>query len=187
LTISAPAGGITVTSGQALTVTVAVAPGSYPMGVAVIAQYPLDSAPLQPVSGPTLTFTLEIPANAAPGAYNITAVSADANGNELASAPVSVLVERADLPTALNVSPPGVVVSHVGATMPLVVFGTFTGGLQLNVTHSSHLTAVSANPSVAYVRNGTVMTAGSGQTTIALTYGQVTSTIAVTVSAGRTQ
>ena len=43
------------------------------MGVAVIAQYPLDSAPLQPVSGPTLTFTLEIPANAAPGAYNITA------------------------------------------------------------------------------------------------------------------
>jgi len=102
------------------------------MGVAVIAQYPLDSAPL-------------------------------------------------------NVSPPGVVVSHVGATMPLVVFGTFTGGLQLNVTHSSHLTAVSANPSVAYVRNGTVMTAGSGQTTIALTYGQVTSTIAVTVSAGRTQ
>jgi hypothetical protein len=185
LSISAPAGGITVTSGQALTVTVAVAPGSYPMGVAVLAQYPLGSAPLQPVSGPTLTFTLAIPANATPGAYNITAVSADANGNELASAPVSVLVERADLPTALNVSPPGVVVSYVGATMPLVVFGTFPGGVQLNVTHSSHLTAVSANPGIAYFQNGTITTAGSGQTTVALTYGQVTSTIAVTVNAGK--
>jgi hypothetical protein len=184
LTISAPVGATVVTSGQSLTVTVAVAPGSYPLGVAIIGQYPLGSAPLQPVSGPTLTFTLAIPANATPGAYNITAVSADANGNGLTSAPVRVLVERADLPTALNVSPPAVVVSYVGATMPLVVFGTFTGGVQLDVTHSSHLTAVSANPGIAYVQNGTIKTAGSGQTTVALTYGQVTATIAVTVNAG---
>jgi hypothetical protein len=47
------------------------------------------------------------------------------------------------------------------------------------------LTAVSANPGIAYVQNGTIMTAGSGQTTIALTYGQVTATIAVTVNAGK--
>lgn len=185
LTITSPVSGTTVTSGQSFAITVTVGSGTYPPGIAIFAQDPLGGTDLQPVVGSTATFTLMVPANTSPGSYALTAASADSTGADVESAPISVLVERADLPTALTIYPPATLnLRFIGDTNPITVFGTFTAGLQIDVTHSTHLTITSENPNVATVQNGIITAVGSGQTNIDVQYGSITAKLSVTVPAG---
>jgi len=102
----------------------------------------------------------------------------------VSSAPVNVVVERADLPTSLIVTPTSVVFGYIGDKVPLTLIGTFAAGVQMDVTQSSHLSLTSENTSIAGVKNGVITAVGTGNTTIDVQYGSVTGKIAVTVPAG---
>jgi len=182
LTITSPINGASVTSGQSLVITVTVASGTYPHGIAVIGQHPLGVTGLQAVAGSTLRFTLAIPANTPPGSYNLTAMSVDSKGVLVPSAPVSVIVERADLPTMLATDPL-IFFAYVGQTLPWTIFSTFAGGVQTDVTQSTLLNIDSGNTRVAIVEHGLVKAMGSGKTNINVRYGSITKSIAVTVPA----
>jgi hypothetical protein len=182
LTITSPVNGATVTAGQSLAITVAVAPGSYPPGVAIYAADPLGATAFQPVAGSTLSFSLAVPSNTSPGSYAVRAVSVDPNGNQIISSPVNVQVERADKPISLSPDPPAVYLRFVGDSLPLSVFAMFTGSVRLDITQSSLLSVTSQNPSVATFGNGIVTAVGSGQTKLTVQYGALTPvTVVVTV------
>jgi hypothetical protein len=184
LVISTPQNGAPAASGQALAITVTVASGSYPSGIAIFAQDPLGIAALQAVVGSAVNFAMTIPANTPPGTYAITAVGQNSAGTLVSSTPVNVVVERADLPTSLIVTPTSVVFGYIGDKVPLTLIGTFAAGVQMDVTQSSHLSLTSENTSIAGVKNGVITAVGTGNTTIDVQYGSVTGKIAVTVPAG---
>ena len=181
LTITSPSSGAFVTSGQSITVTVTVASGTNTNGLAIIGQDPIGSTDLHPVAGSTVAANLQIPANTPPGSYTITAVGSISSGALVMSAPINIVFERADLPTALSVPPGSMTFRFVGDKIPWTVIGTFTGGLLTDVTYSIHLTTTSANPSVATVQNGIVTAVGSGHTNINVTYGSITIRVSITV------
>ena len=182
LTITSPVNGATVTAGQSLAITVAVAPGSYPPGVAIYAEDPLGATAFQPVAGPTLSFSLAVSSNTSPGSYALRAVSVGPNGNQIISSAVNVQVERADQPISLSPDPPAVNLRFIGDSLPLSVFAMFAGSVRLEITQSSLLSVTSQNPSVASFGNGIVTAVGSGQTTLTVRYGALTPvTVAVTV------
>jgi hypothetical protein len=181
LTIIAPTSGATIAPGASLPITVAVAPGYYPVGVGILAQDPLGAAPMQSVVGPTLNFVLSIPATTVPGQYSVTAVSVGASGQQLASSPISVTVERADAPTSPSASPSIAYLRFLGDTLPITVWGSFSTDPIVDVTNSMHLVATSQNPLVATFNRGVLTAVGPGQTTITLQYGQISTTLAVTV------
>jgi hypothetical protein len=180
LSITSPANRATVMPGAALPITVNVAPGSYPNGIAVIGQGPLGAASVTTSTGATVNLVLAIPATVAPGLYAITAVGVNSTGTLVTSSPVHIDVERSDSPMALSVDPVVLTLRFVGDALPVTVLGSFSGGF-LEVTQSSLLTMESANPRVATATNGLITAVGAGQTTINLTYGSLTAQIEVTV------
>jgi hypothetical protein len=182
LVITSPVSGATATPGQSLAITVAVAPGSYPPGVAIYAQDPLGATDFQPVTGPTLNFSLSVPVGTSPGPFALWAVSVDPNGNQIISSAVNVQVERADQPTSISPDPPAANLRFVGDSLPLSVFAIFTGNARLDITRSSLLSVTSQNPSVAAYSNGIVTAVGGGKTTLSVQYGALGPvTVAVTV------
>jgi len=183
LAITSPVEGATVIAGSPVAIAVTVVSGSYPSGVAIIGQDPLGATGLQPVIGSTMTFSLTIPANTAPGSYTVTAVALSSAKALVSSVPVNVSVERADSPTALSVYPPAVYLDAVGSALPLTVMGTFAEGVTTEVTKSTRLTATSENTNVATVQNGTVTATAAGQTSIEIRYGSVTVKLPITVPA----
>jgi len=183
LIITAPLDGASVTAGQPLEIVVAVKSGAYPHGIAIIGHDPLGASDLQAVDGSTVHFTMRVPARTPPGSYAITAVAPDSSGMVVTSTPVSVLVERADVPTALTMDPRGIVFAYVGQTLPLTIFAMFPAGLQTDVTQSSHLIVNSADPNVAIVEQGMVWAMGSGRTHIDARYGSISGAISITVPA----
>jgi hypothetical protein len=101
LIIVSPSAGRMIQPGQAVAISVHVASGTYPYGVGILGQDPLGSAGPNTVVGSTVSFTLTVPANTPPGPYEITAAAADSTGALASSEPVTIDVERADIPTAL--------------------------------------------------------------------------------------
>jgi hypothetical protein len=182
--IVSPSAGSMIQPGQALTISVHVASGTYPKGVAVIGQDPLGSAGFSPVVDSAASFTLGVPANTSPGLYKITAVSVDSTGAMVSSKPVTIDVERADVPTQIKVYPPSVTLELVGDTLLLTIFGVFPGGGELDLTHSSKLRFISENTSVAVAQDGVFSAVGVGQTNIDVQYGPISEKLRVTVPAG---
>ena len=181
LTITSPTNSAVVTAGQALPVSVNIASGTYPNGLAVFGQQPIGATAIQPVTGPTMSFTLTIPSNTPPGSYLITAAGPNTAGTLVSSTSISVVVERADPPTKLSVHPAMAIFRYVGETLPLSVFATFSDGSMADVTQSTHLSATSEDSSFATVQNGIISAVSSGQTNIDLQYGSITSKIPVSV------
>ena len=182
--IVSPSAGSMIQPGQALTISVHVASGTYPKGVAVIGQDPLGSSGLSPVVGSAASFTLSVPASTSPGLYKITAVSVDSSGAMVSSEPVTIDVERADVPTRINVHPPSVTSVLVGNTLPLTIVGMFLGAGELDITHSSKLRFISENTRVAVAQDGVLSAMGVGQTNIDVQYGPISEKLRVTVQAG---
>jgi Dockerin type I domain len=181
LAITSPINGAVVTAGQALPVSVSIASGTYPNGLAVFGQAPLGVTPIQPVTGPTMSFTLTVPGNTPPGSYLITAAGPNAAGALVSSTSISVVVERADLPTKLSVHPAMVIFRYAGETLPFSVFATFADGSMADVTQSTHLSATTEDSAFATVKNGIISAVSSGQTNIDLQYGSITAKIPVSV------
>ncbi|MGO9931449.1 MAG: dockerin type I repeat-containing protein [Steroidobacteraceae bacterium] len=99
----------------------------------------------------------------------------------MSSAPVKVVVERADSPTALTIDSPLIIFAYIGQTLPWTIFASFAGGLQTDVTRSTHLIIDSDNPRVAIVEHGMVKAVGSGRTSLNVRYGSIAQSISVTV------
>ncbi len=184
LIIVSPSATRTIQPGQAVAISVHVASGTYPNGVGILGQDPLGSAGPSPVVGGMVSFTLTVPANTPPGPYEITAFSVDSTGAMVSSKPLTVDVERADIPTALAVDPRSVKLRFVGDTTPLTVDGVFPGGKEIELTRSTKLVVKSANTSVVVVQSGILSAVGVGQTSVDVQYGMITEEISVTVMAG---
>jgi hypothetical protein len=183
LIISSPRNGDVVTSGQPLAITVTIASGTFPHGIAIMGQIPLGATEMEIPAGPIAHFTLAIASNTPPGKYAITAVSVDSAGTQVASAPIDVIVESALPPTDLKISPGMMIFAYVGQTLPLTIFATSAGGLPIDVTRSSRLIADSENSKVAIMENGMIMAVGSGKTLIHINYGLIAKTLPVSVPA----
>ena len=185
LIIVSPSAGPTIHPGQAFAISVHVASGSYPYGVGILGQDPLGLAGPNPVVGGMVSFTLTVPANTPPGFYEITAAAADSTGALVSSEPLTVDVERSDIPTSLLVFPPAVGVQfYVGNTLLLTVVGIFPSKQEVDLTRSTKLKFNSKNASVAVVQNGMLSAVGVGQTNVEVQYGMITEEISVTVMAG---
>jgi hypothetical protein len=181
LVITSPVEGTEVLSGQSLSVTVRVVSGTYPLGVALLGQGPLGAADFQPVVGSRAHFNLAIPADSSPDSYQLTAVAVDSTGAQVSSTPVTLMLETADLPTAVSIDPPAIFFAYIGQQLSWNLFASFAGGPQRDMTQSRHLSTVSQNPEVAIVEHGIITAMGSGRTTISVHYGKFDASISVTV------
>jgi fibronectin type 3 domain-containing protein len=179
--ITSPATGTTVLAGQSLTISATILAGEFPSGVALLAQDPLGSAPIQTVSGTSVSFTLPIPANTPPGPYLITVLGVNSAGAVIPSAQLSVDVEQAAQPSAITAYPTAIFMGSIGDTRTLTVIGSFSGNLQIDISKSSQLTTVSENSAIATAQNGTITGVAIGQTNIDISYGQITLTVPVAV------
>jgi hypothetical protein len=181
LTITSPTSGVVVVPGQSLAITVAVSSGSYPRGIAVLAQDPLGAA--GPLAGSVLTFYLTLPAVTPPGTYSVVAAAPNSTGILVQSPPMNVDVERADTASSLSLQPTAANLPYIGASLPLTVMGAFPGSLLVDLTRSSKLMVISENASVATVQIGFITATGPGKTNIDVIYGLNTVKLPVTVPA----
>jgi hypothetical protein len=156
LQITSPAAGTVVAPGQTISVT--VTPSSTFSIIGVIGEDRIgDSAIL---NAPPYQFSMQIPADATPHVYDLTAWGLTAPGADPIRSPlVPIDVERPDSPVKVTVD--SLVFSAVGDRLPLVVFGTFSDGSKYHLNRSTKTTFVSDTPSVATVSSEGVVTAVS--------------------------
>jgi hypothetical protein len=102
-----------------------------------------SSAPTPPYG-----FSVPIPPHIAAGSYTLTAVAGA--GLKWKSKPVTIRVERADRPLAIEIDPPFLDV-EVGSESALTVLGDYPDGSQVDLTRSRHTTFASQAPAIARV------------------------------------
>jgi hypothetical protein len=183
LTIVSPSAAGAIQAGKALEISVQVAAGKFPNGVAIIGQDPLGATGPNAVVGSTVSFTITPSADTPPGPYEITAVGIDSTGTFASSKPLTVDVERADIPATVSVDPASVSFRYAGDTFPLTVIGTFPGGKYADLTHSTKLIFSSENTSVVVAKSDILTAVGVGQTEVDVQYGTIMVKIRVTVEA----
>src|SRR5580700_2660459 len=105
LKITTPADETIVHPGDLLTVTVDVSPatGAF-QHVSVIGATPIESSK-ETLNAPPYQFTIQVPMRTRPNGYQVTAVGSTLPGHLVNSNPITILVERADLPVRLFVEP----------------------------------------------------------------------------------
>src|SRR5260370_11538288 len=119
------------------------------------------------------SFSILIPQGTRPGKYMLTAWGTTTANQVQASAPITVDVERMDLPTNLTANKTQVTFRSQGQKAPLRISGKFADGSVVDLTMSSNLAYTSSNTSVATVDNNGVVTAvAAGDASITATYGQ---------------
>jgi hypothetical protein len=62
-----------------------------------------------------------------------------------------------------------------------MIFGSFPGNLQIDITNSSQLKLMAANSAIATVQNGMITAVARGKTGIVVQYGSATVVIPITV------
>ena len=175
LRILSPASGLVVRPGQTVTITVSADPavqklllmGQHPLGMArlaldgaagIVAQGQGEAHPLQ--------FLLTIPTTTHPGTYHVTAMGRTSGGTVESNA-LALDVERPDQPTRIWAEPSIIQFTHLGDQIPLRVLGAFADGSQAELTRSSHTTFASADPHVAAITAGGMVTAvAAGRTSL---------------------
>jgi hypothetical protein len=167
LRILSPASGLVTRPGQAVTVTVSansavhklVLIGQHPLGMAhlasdgtagIVAQGQGEGHPQQ--------FLLMIPNATQPGTYRLTAMGRTSDGIVESNA-IVLDVERSDEPTRIWVEPSIIHFTHVGDQIPVRVLGAFADGSQTELTRSSNTIFTSADPRVASITAGGMVTA----------------------------
>ena len=173
--IVSPASSLVVRPGQTVTVTVSadsavqklVLMGQHPLGMArlaaggeagSVAKGQGEEHPLQ--------FLLTIPTNIKPGIYRVTALGRTSAGSVESNA-LALDVERPDQPTRIWAEPSILQFTHVGDQIPVRVLGAFADGSQAELTRSRNTTFNSADPHVAAITAGGVVTAvAEGRTSI---------------------
>src|SRR5262249_53171908 len=113
-----------------------------------------------------LQFLLTIPTAIQPGTYRVTAVGRTSGGTVESNA-LALDVERSDEPTRIWATPSLLQFTHVGDQIPLRVLGAFPDSSEVELTRSSKTTFVSADPRVAAITPGGMVTAiEEGKTSI---------------------
>ena len=184
LQITSPLDGTVVTPGQTISVSVTSLVNISFKQVFVIAEQPLPTSTI--ASSAPAQFSLLIPQDARPGKYLLTAWGTTTGNQTQGSAPVTIDVERADLPTKLTASKSRIGFQSQGQKVALRIYGTFADGSVLDLSVSSNLAYTSSNARVATVdTNGVVTATAAGNASITATYGQgarsVSLSVAVTV------
>jgi hypothetical protein len=186
LVISSPANGTVVAPGDFVQVTVENPSGRPLTSVSVVGQQPVGFIAI-PASGSASLFQLTplIPDNTRLGPRTLAAFGATTDLDTISSAPVTIDVERADVPTGLSVDPAGISFRFVGETIPLRVTAQFADATEADATQSSRVQYASTDTSVATVDAlGMVTATGFGTTgnaEIRVTYGTQTARAIVSV------
>jgi hypothetical protein len=163
LQITTPANKTIVRPGQSLAVQVSATGGTFQQ-VVILAGHPLHSS--QILTAPPYNFTIQIPTNASPGTYSLTASGAITPGQGTESEPIDIVVEPATSPSSLIIRP-SVVSIWPGTDAPLHVTGRFASGPKLNMTYSSLITYSSENPAIATVdKLGLITAVAPGKTVV---------------------
>jgi len=130
---------------------------------------------------PPYQFPIEIPADLPPGPYRFTALGAITPGHPVWSDPITVDVERPDLPLTLTTDPAGPLTMYIGERVVLDVIGTYADGSTVNLTNSSQISLVSQSPDTVTINSAALATAVAPGTTQIVING--TLTVPVTVEA----
>src|SRR5260370_21749764 len=180
LQITSPSDGSIVNPGQTISVAVSSPSNTAFKQVFVIGEQPLPTTTLA-TSAPA-SFSILIPQGTRPGKYMLTAWGTTTANQVQASAPITVDVERMDLPTNLTASKTEVTFRSQRKKAPLGISGKFADGSVVDLTMSSNLAYTSSNTSVATVDNNGVVTAvAAGNASITATYGQGAQSVHVSV------
>lgn len=181
LQITSPADGTVVNPGQTISVVVSATSDRPFIFVGVIGERDIGFSNV--VKAEPFQFSMSIPKILNAGWYQLTAVGTTGTPPEVYSEPVSIDVERADIPTKLGASPDRLIFESQGSQIPVRISGRFSDGSFLDVTESTKLTFRSFNTGVATVGStGMVTAVGVGTGSIVATYAQsVQVTIPITL------
>lgn len=177
LIVSAPAPGTTVTAGSTFPISVAGAAGFTPARI-FFGYGPAFTA----VDGSSFSGVLDVPEEAV-GDIELLATATDADGRIATAPPITLHVEvPADL-TGLIVPAEPVVLSATVPSAPIPVTGTFSDGIERDVSDASAgTTYLSADPAVATVdEDGTVTALQAGATVVHVTNATVATLVEVKV------
>jgi len=171
LRILSPASGVVVRPGQTVTITVSadaaveklVLTGQHPLGMAQLASGGAAGRVAQSQEHP-LQFLLTIPTAIQPGIYRVTAVGRTADGTVESNA-LALDVERPDQPSRVWAEPSIIQFAHLGDQIPLRVLAAFADGSQAELTRSHNTAFTSADPRVASITPGGMVTAVKEGTT----------------------
>lgn len=170
LQIDSPTSGTILNPGQTITVSVSSPAGASFSQVAVIGQDPIPTSNLQ--NSVPAQFSITIPTEIDAGSYTLTATGTTTPGQMGDSVPISVDIERPDMPTALSAQTPAsqLTLEALGQRFPIILFAAFSDGSILAVTQSSYVTYSSSNTAIATVdNNGMVTAVSAGTATITAT------------------
>jgi hypothetical protein len=184
LQITSPANRSIVNPGRAVSVSVTSPANASFAQVAVIGEDPIGFSSIQ-TSVPAM-FSFTIPTDLACREYALTALGITASGQTVESNPLTIDIERPDLPVSISVQTQNIIFSNPGETSPILLLATFSDGSILDVTESSNVAYSSTNTSVAVVdAHGIVTSVAPGEPSVTATYTQnghsVQTTIAITV------
>lgn len=182
LQITSPSDNTVVNPGQPVSITVVSVDNLSIQRVFVTGQIPIGSTTTATSIPAQLSLT--IPQQIALGRYLLTAWGATTGGQLINSAPVTVDVERSDLPTRLSsLRGSSIMFASQAGREPIKVLATFSDGTQVNVTESSNLTFSSSNTDVATVdAHGIVKPISQGTATVTATYAQGNQSVKVSIS-----
>jgi hypothetical protein len=182
LRIVSPSSNALVRPGRKLDVTV-IAEGTFET-VGVSAGGPLSEGFLgvdliapKPSHGRIYLFSIQIPKNADPGLYYLTAAGTTASGAMFDSDPISIDVEPADVPPVTL--EPSAITLQIGSSQMLSACSKYADGTEVNLNGSSRINFVSQAPDIAGVeRDGKVVGRSAGSTKIVV-FGKYTVDVTV--------
>ena len=173
VTITSPASGSVYSPGEAINITASVTGGQV-IGVKVGAQDMGMSA--YQLTAPYIR-SLTVPSDIV-GPRNLFAVGLVANETVVVSPLITVDIEPSSSPTAIRFQQTLVSFGYVGQQQKVGVTATFSNGLTLDISKSTKITFISGNSSLASVDpTGLITSLAPGNTTIKVTWGNVTSTL----------
>ncbi|MFI5127164.1 MAG: hypothetical protein ACHQJX_10085 [Candidatus Acidiferrales bacterium] len=176
ISIISPSDGAVVHPGETISVEVEVASDLKLLsGVAIRSPMGIGGLPKQ---SPPYTFKIQIPASDGPGSSGpligpqpIFAVGAASGRRVVESAPVTLDVEKPDLPVSLTAQMPTLFFKSVGEILPLIMLAKFPDGSIFEVNESTNFSFASSDPGVATVDgHGVVTSSGPGNASIFTTY-----------------
>src|SRR5580700_3417298 len=180
VTITSPASGSVYSPGESININASVTGGQV-IGVKVGAQ-DMGMSAYQFTAPYSLRLT--VPSDIV-GPRNLFAVGLVANETVIVSPSITVDIEPSRLPTAVSFQQTLVAFGYVGQQQRVGVTATFSDGSTLDVSKSTQLNFASGNPGLVSVDTTGLMTSlKPGNTTIKVTYGNLTSTLQTVGPAG---
>lgn len=182
LQITSPTSGTVVNPGQTLSISITSPAGATFSQVDVVGGDPIGASDIA-TAVPT-QISLTIPTDIPEGQYVLIAEGTTSSGQDAESAPITIDVERTDLPVGLTTLVSEVVFDKAGQTMPFIILAEFNDGTELDVTRSSNLAFLSSVTSVATIdANGIATGVCAGTSTLTATYTVGGSSVQVSIPA----